>query len=184
MKRIITEVWTSVAVAGLLRFGINRLPFRDEIGSNGTQQRLFGRYRSIVVFDENSPVHDPERGITELDPDRLSFLRRVNDYTDCSEDVVRERFCTYNILGADGSSICGRCIQACPSGALSNSSPLPDGQYESKILKQRHRFFDDVLDFDAGNCIRDRTQKSALYADYVCARCEAICAARGVRKPA
>ena|GEM_PF-6714482 len=29
-----------------------------------------------------------------------------------------------------------------------------------------------------------RGQKATLYDDYVCARCEAICAAHGVRKPA
>jgi len=38
--------------------------------------------------------------------------------------------------------------------------------------------------FDAGNCIRERGQKSQLHEDYVCARGEAICAARGVRRPA
>ena len=35
---------------------------------------------------------------------------------------------------------------------------------------------------DFGNCCRERGQKGQLYMDYVCARCEAICAAAGVRK--
>ena len=39
----------SLAVmTGLLRFGVNRIAFRDEVLADGKRQRLFGRYRSIV----------------------------------------------------------------------------------------------------------------------------------------
>ena len=115
--------------------------------------------------------------------ERLAWLRRVCDYTDVAKEVVAGRYCTYNLTSADGASVCGKCIEACPAGALANSSPAPDGKYEERLLKQKHRFLDDTLDFDFGNCCRDRGQKAQLYEDYVCARCEAVCAARGVRKP-
>jgi hypothetical protein len=56
--------------------------------------------------------------------------------------------------------------------------------FPERLLGQKHRFDAGVLDFDFGNCSRDRGQKAELYEDYVCARCEAVCAARGVRKSA
>ena len=49
----------SLAVmTGLLRFGVNRIAFRDEANGDGKRQRLFGRYRSIVIFDEAVPADD------------------------------------------------------------------------------------------------------------------------------
>jgi len=175
----------SIAVmTGLLRFGVSRLPFRDEVGPDGTVRRLFGQYGSIVIFDEEDLVTDGSGGVSLLDEDRLAWLRRVNDYTDVAPEVVAERYCTYDLTEADGSSICARCIEACPAGALSNSSPGPDGAHGERLLRQKHRFFEGVLDFDAGNCIRERGQKAQLHEDYVCARCEAICWARGVRRSA
>ena len=41
-----------------------------------------------------------------------------------------------------------------------------------------------TVDFDFGNCCRERGQKSLLMEEYVCARCETICAAYGIRKSA
>ena len=41
-----------------------------------------------------------------------------------------------------------------------------------------------ILDFDYANCTNDRHKKRQLYEDYVCARCEVVCAAEGVRKSA
>jgi len=175
----------SIAVmTGLMRFGVSRLPFRDEVGPGGKVRRFFGQYASMVVFDEDDPVGDGAGGVTLLDEDRLVRLRGVNDYTDVAPAVVAERYCTYNLTDPDGSSVCGKCIEACPASALANSSPGPDGAYEERLLRQKHRFFEQVLDFDAGNCCRDRGQKAQLYEDYVCARCEAICSARGVRRSA
>ncbi|KKL14276.1 hypothetical protein LCGC14_2517330, partial [marine sediment metagenome] len=173
----------SIAVmTGLLRFGVSRLPFRDELGPDGQVRRLMGQYASVVIFDDHSPAGDNGDGVTLLEPDRLGRMRRVNDYADAAEDVVADRYCTYNLRGADGDGACRKCIKVCPSGALAHSSPDVDGAYSQKQLSQKHRFSGGTLDFDAGNCGRERGQKAQLYAEYVCARCEAICAARGIRK--
>ena len=175
----------SIAVmTGLLRFGVNRLPFRDEVAPEGTVRRLLGQYASIVLFDDQPPDDDGEGGVSLLDADRLAWMRRVNDYTDVAEEVVAERYCTYNLTGPNGGGACGKCVEACPSGALPNSSPAPDGTFPERLTRQAHRFWDGCLDFDFGNCCRDRGQKAQLYPEYVCARCEAVCAARGVCRPA
>jgi ferredoxin len=175
----------SIAVmTGLLRFGVNRIPFRDEVTTDGETQRLFGRYRSIVLFDKNPLVTDNTGGVTLLDSKGLSRLKQVNDYTDATPDVVAQRYCTYNSMRSDGQSICGKCLDVCPSGALRNSSAAPDGALDGHLLDQQHRFWKETLDFDYANCTRERGQKGQLYDDYVCARCETICASRGIRKPA
>ena len=175
----------SIAVmTGLLRFGIHHLPFRDEVDADGSRQRLYGRYRSIVIFDENDPVSDDANGVSLLDHQRLAELHSQNDYTDSSSEAAAERYCTYNLTKKDGKSTCGKCIAACPSNALANSTPGPDGVFTKKIAAQKHRFWEDTLAFDFKNCTSDRYQKAELYEDYVCARCEAICAARGLRKSA
>ena len=175
----------SIAVmTGLLRFGLSRLPFRDEVGPDGKVRRLLGQYASVVIFDEEPPVADGAGGVTLLDDQRLAWMRRVNNYTDASEDAAAERYCTYNLTRPDGRSACQKCLDACPSDALIHSSPRPDGSFEEHLLRQKHRFWNGWLDFDFGNCCRERSQKAQLYAEYVCARCEAICAARGARKPA
>ncbi len=171
-------------MTGLMSFGINRLPFRDEVGSDGKRQRLYGKYRSIVIFDEAEPVANGADGISLLDSEQLAWLRRVNDYTDVSSEVVAERYCTYNLTKPDGTSVCGKCIDMCPSNALLNSSPLPDGTYTERISNQKHRFWEGTVDFDYGNCCRERGQKALLMEEYVCARCETICAAYGIRKSA
>ena len=87
------------------------------------------------------------------------------------------------MTAADGESVCGKCLETCPSGALKNSSPSPIGIYDNMLMAQKHRFSDGGLDFDYANCTNDRQKKGQLYEDYVCARCEVICAAEGVRKP-
>lgn len=176
---------TSISVmTGLMQFGVSRLPFRDEVGGDGKVRRLLGQYASVVIFDGNEPVSDGENGVGVWDYERLNWLRRVNDYSDVDASVVAERYCTYNRVGKNGKSVCGKCIAACPAGALAHSSPGPDGQFSEELLRQKHRFSGEVLDFDYGNCSRERSQKAQLYSEYVCARCEAICAARGVKKPA
>lgn len=173
----------SLAVmTGLLRFGVNRIAFRDEAMADGRRQRLFGRYRSIVIFDQEPLVTDNSGGVTLLDANHLMELKRVNDYTVVSDEVTSQRYCTYNLTGADGQSVCGKCLAACPSGALQNSTPSPFGIYDDSLIDQKHRFWDGGLDFDYANCTNDRSRKGQLYEDYVCARCEVICASKGIRK--
>lgn len=174
----------SIAVmAGLLHFGINRIPFRDEVGEKGETLRLFGRYRSIVLFDKEAPVTDNTGGVLPVHSERLTRLKRINDYTDVDPAIVSQRYCTYNSLKPDGRSICGKCLGVCPSGALRNSSAASAGTLDKHLAEQKHRFWEDTLDFDHANCVRERGQKGQLYDDYVCARCEAICASQGIRKP-
>ncbi|MFC1878708.1 hypothetical protein ACFLZW_02230 [Chloroflexota bacterium] len=173
----------SLAVmTGLLRFGVNRIAFRDEISANGKRQRLFGRYRSIVIFDQEPLAMGNGSGVTLLDTTRLEELKRISDYTIVSEDVVAQRYCTYNRTGSDGETVCGKCLPACPSGALQNSTPTPFGAYDELLTAQKHRFWQGALDFDYANCSNDRSQKGQLYEDYVCARCEVVCASEGIRK--
>ena len=175
----------SIAVmTGLLRFGVHRLPFRDETDTEGRCSRLFGKYRSIVIFDEQEPIVDGARGVGVLDAERLARLRRLNDYSVCDPEITAQRYCTYNTTASTGKSVCGKCIQACPSNALANSSPNPTGSFDRAVLDQSHRFYGDLLAFDFNTCMADRYKKAEVYPDYVCARCEAICAARGVRKTA
>jgi len=173
----------SLAVmTGLLRFGVNRIAFRDEVSADGKRQRLFGRYRSIVIFDQEPLEMNNGAGVTQLDSTRLQELKRVSDYTIVSDDVFAQRYCTYNLTVANGESVCGKCLPACPSGALQNSTPTPTGIYDAVLTEQKYRFWEGTLDFDYANCINDRSQKGQLYEDYVCARCEVVCAAEGVRK--
>ena len=41
---------------------------------------------------------------------------------------------------------------------------------------------DGHLQFNFAQCLEDRTQRAKLYPDYACARCLAICAARGKKR--
>ena len=171
----------SIAVlTGLLRFGVSRLPFRDEVWEDGSKQRLFGRYASIVIFDEGEPRTGD---MALIDRQRIDHLLRLTNYTVVSPEVVAQRYCTYNKTRKDGTSVCGKCLNVCPSTAIGNSSPRPDGAYPDDLLSQAHRFQGEALDFDHGNCYRHRHQQGQLYEEYVCARCEVICAARGIMKP-
>ncbi|MFC1734912.1 hypothetical protein ACFL1X_02270 [Candidatus Hydrogenedentota bacterium] len=172
------------ALTGVARFGVNRLAFRDEVTEDGERLRLYGRFGSIVLFDEHEPVDDPEKGIKKLDSERLASIRTINDYRNCDEEALSGRYCTYNLRKKDGTSVCGRCIDACPTGALPNSSVLPDGTYREEHLKKQHRFSEGVLDFDAVPCSRYHHQRTEVWEDFTCGRCEVICAARGVRKSA
>lgn len=172
----------SIAVlTGLMQFGVSRLPLRDELNEDGRAVRLMGHYSSVVVFDGTPPVTDGRGGVVGLDPVRLEKLRRLSDFTVIDEKIVAERFCAYNRTDGGGrKSVCGKCINYCPSGAIANSTPSPDGSYPEAILKQKHRFHRGFLDFDFGNCSSERGSKQNLYSEYACARCVAVCAARGI----
>jgi ferredoxin len=172
----------SIAVlTGLLRFGVHRLPFRDEATKDGQVRRIYGRYRSLVIFDQADPVDAPAQGMRLLDAASLAKGIRINDYSRTDPNLAGQRYCTYNLLAGENSA-CAKCIRACPSGALANSSPRPDGGFNRNLTGQKHRFDNGRLKFDFNNCTSDRYQKANIYGDYVCARCEAICAAKGIRK--
>jgi ferredoxin len=177
--------WPQISIAvmtGLMQFGVNRLPFRDEVWADGSVRRLCGRYVSLVVFDEEEPSADG--GFPILDAERMKQLQLISDYARAESDAVSRRYCTYNVRKSNGASVCGRCLEACPSGALVNSSPRPDGTFEEELTSQSHRFWNGAVDFDAANCCRDRGQKAQVFEEYVCARCEVICAAKGIRRSA
>jgi ferredoxin len=177
--------WPQISIAvmtGLMQFGVNRLPFRDEVWADGSIRRLCGRYVSLVIFDQQEPGADG--GLPTLDADRMNSLIALSDYTRGDSKSAAQRYCTYNLRKAGGESLCGRCLDVCPSGALANSSPRPDGSFEERLSSQTHRFWNGIVDFDAANCCRERGQKAQVFEEYVCARCEAICAARGIRKSA
>jgi len=169
-------------LTGVMQFGISRIPFRDEVDEEGRRTRLFGRYQSIVLFDEEDAVTDDSMGIRLICPESISMLKKVNDYANTDDEIVSKRYCTYNMTKKDGSSVCGKCLAICPSNALPNSSPSPQGIFSGKLMDQTHRFSGKSLDFDFGNCLRYRGQKTEVFEEFVCAKCEAICAARGVRK--
>ncbi|TET39580.1 MAG: hypothetical protein E3J72_00210 [Planctomycetota bacterium] len=172
----------SVAVlTGLMQFGVSRIPIRDERGEDGKVIRMMGHYATVVVFDNAPLVEDGSGGVVHLDAAHIEKTRKLSDYTVVDEDVVSGRFCPYNrMLGRSGKSVCGKCIMHCSSGAIPNSSPAPNGKYSESILEKKHRFHDGFLDFDFIKCTRERNQKQELYSEYACARCVAICAARGV----
>jgi len=171
-------------LTGVLQFGISRIPFRDEVDEEGNRIRLLGRYQSIALFDEEEVITDGSGGIRLISPEYISTLRKVNDYANTDDDVVSRRYCTYNMSKADGSRVCGKCQDVCPSNALPNSSPSPQGVFSDGLMGQTHRFSGGSLDFDFGNCISFRGQKAEVFEEYVCARCEVICAARGIGKSA
>ena len=172
----------SVAVlTGLMQFGVSRIPIRDELDANGNVVRMMGQYSSAVVFDESPPVTHGGGGVVHLDSSRMQEARLLSDFTVADEDVVKRRFCAYNRRDdGTGASVCAKCVRFCPSGAIANSSPRPDGRYPESILNQKHRFHEGFLDFDFGNCSKERCDKQNLYSEYACARCVAVCAARGV----
>lgn len=89
----------SIAVmTGLLKFGVSRIPFRDEVNEEGKPIRLFGRYRSIVLFDEEDTVTDNSNGVSLISSENISRLRKVNDYANTDDEIVSSRFCAYNML--------------------------------------------------------------------------------------
>ncbi len=175
----------SLAVmTGLLRFGIHRIAFRDEVTESGERQRLFGRYRTIMIYDPELPVNNEKDGVIIHNEQRQKRLKSINNYTMVADEILAQRYCPYNRTNGGGQSICGKCLEVCPSGAIPNSSPTPTGGYPEHLMQQQHRFSDGVLDFDFGNCTNDRHKKAELYEEYVCGRCEVICAAEGIMKSA
>jgi hypothetical protein len=169
----------SVAVlTGLVQFGISRMVFRDEVHQGGVR-RLIGPLRSIVMFHAEEAGKAKNGEVLELSEKWQQKLSVLSDFTVLKPEVNRHRFCPY--LPAEGEEGCGKCLAFCPSDALRNSSPDLKGKYPQRLQDQEHRFWDDFLQFDNGSCCDDRGQLAALYDEWMCGRCVAVCAAEGTR---
>lgn len=163
---------------GLGQFGVSRIVFRDEM-IDGVVKRFVGPLRSIVVFDEEEPVRDGCGGVIYPTDEWRKFLFRLYDFTNADPEANQFRFCSYMPLNDEG---CGKCIEACPSGAQENSVPKPNGGYSEDVSNQGHRFYDGKLQFDYGKCCETRGQMANLFPEWSCARCVSICAAQGNRR--
>ncbi len=170
-------------LTGLAQFGVSRIVFRDE-AHNGRVERFIGPIRSIVLFDTEELVTDGSSGIVHLSDAWREQVMALSDFTDTRPEVNRRRYCAYIPDQAWGEEGCGLCVQFCPSGAIGNSAPQPNGTYAPAIKRQASRFSDGRLQFDFAKCLEERTQKAQLYPDYMCGRCVAICASRGQRRVA
>jgi ferredoxin len=168
-------------LTGLVQFGVSRIVFRDEV-HNGRVERFTGPIRSIVLFDSQEPITDGSDGIVHLTEDWREHVMSLCDFTDVHPDVNRQRYCTYIPDQAREEEGCGLCVKYCPSGAVGNSAPQPNGEYAAAIRQQASRFSDGRLQFDFARCLEERTQKAQLYPDYMCGRCVAACATRGRRR--
>jgi hypothetical protein len=103
---------------------------------------------------------------------------RLYDFTDTAPEIERYRLCTY--LSSDDDR-CQACLQSCRQGALANSMPGPAGHYPDRIQGQEHRFWEGQLQFDHARHREEINQMRALYPEWECMRCVAVCAARGGR---
>ena len=168
-------------LTGLGQFGVSRIVFRDEV-RNGQAERFLGPIRSIVLFNSQEPVTDGSDGVVYLNETWRTHVRSLADFTDVSPEINRQRYCSYIPDQEWDEEGCGLCIRYCPSGAVGNSAPQPNGEYAETIQQQASRFSDGYLQFDFARCLEDRTQKAQLFPDFMCGRCAAICAARGKRR--
>jgi ferredoxin len=162
---------------GLGQFGVSRIVFRDEV-EDGAIRRYMGPIRSIIIFDKAEPKMNGEDGVIYPSEEWRQFLFKLYDFT--NPELNEYRFCSYVPLSDSG---CGKCITICPSGAMSNSSPLPTGDYSQEVKEQEHRFYEDKIQFDYGSCCDDRGQLANLYPEWSCARCVTICGSEGLRRP-
>ena len=166
------------AITGLAQFGVSRMVFRDEI-IDGEPRRLLGVLASIILFDQEKPSAND--GMLALNDRWYETLSNLSDFTRNDEGSNSRRFCGY--LTMDGKGGCRRCISFCPSGALANSSPRPDGTYDETVSRQQHRFWEGALQFDNGRCCDERGQLSNLYEEWMCGRCVSICGGEGRINP-
>lgn len=169
----------SIAVlTGLGQFGVSRFVFRDEY-INGKVQRFVGPLRSIIIFDKEYPVKDKGSDLIYLSDSWRSFLFKLFNFTNIDSEVNKYRFCTYI---SDGNKGCAECRRCCPSGAQPNSMPMSNGKYPEQVLRQKHRFWDNQLQFDFGKCCDERGHMQSLFPDWSCARCVTVCASKGLKR--
>lgn len=107
------------------------------------------------------------------------FICRLSDFTDATPDINKYRFCSYIPYDEEA---CRKCIDSCPSGAQTNSTPTAYGSYPEKIKNQTHRFWEGKLQFDFARCCEERGQMATLFPEWSCARCISICVAAGKRR--
>jgi len=169
----------SIAVLfGLGQFGISRIVFRDEI-VEGRVQRYAGPIRSIVVFDKDKMIMDGNDDTIFPTAAWRTFLTRLFDFTDTDPEINRYRFCAHLPQNDKG---CNKCVECCPSGAQSNSTPLNTGEYSDQVARQAHRFWEDKLQFDFEKCCDERGQMASMLPEWSCARCVMVCADQGIRR--
>ncbi|MHA2299206.1 MAG: hypothetical protein ACXAEU_15295 [Candidatus Hodarchaeales archaeon] len=166
------------ALLGLGQFGMSRIIFRDEL-VNDKVKRFAGPIRSIIVFDKQDLIRDGSGEIKYPTENWREFLFKLFDFTNIDPEINKYRFCTYFPQNGSG---CGKCIDNCPSSALLNSVPEPDGNYSDRVANQTHRFWENKLQFDYGKCCDDRGQMMGLFPEWSCARCVIACTARGNKR--
>jgi ferredoxin len=166
------------ALLGLGQFGVGRFIFRDEL-VDGMVQRFVGPIRSIIVFDKEDVVKDHSGGLILPTDQWRDFLFKLYNFTNVDPEVNKYRFCTYIPSNDEG---CGECVRRCPSGAQINSVPSPNGKYSENVSRQRHRFWEDRLEFDFSRCCEQRGQMTTLFPEWSCARCLSTCAAFGRKR--
>jgi hypothetical protein len=168
----------SLAVlTGLAQFGVSRFVFRDEVQA-GKVNRFMGPIRSLIIFDEASPIENGGQGIIYPHQRWRDFLFSLSDFTKTQDDINRCRFCTYIPYHDKG---CGKCIPHCPPGALLHSVPDRAGQY-SADLHESKRFWKGQLQFDYEQCLGDRKNMATLFPEWRCGRCITVCAVAGRRR--
>jgi hypothetical protein len=169
----------SIAVLmGLGQFGVSRMVIRDDLVNNKVE-RFGGPVRSIVIFDKQPLVRNGKDGIIYPSPAWRQFLLQLSDFSSTDADIDRYRFC--NHISAGGQN-CSRCADCCPSGAQKNSSPESNGSYSEQLSRQSHRFWGGKLQFDFAKCTDERGQMAALFAEWSCGRCLAVCLDQGIRR--
>lgn len=163
---------------GLGQFGVGRIVMRDEF-VDGRVQRFIGPIRSIIIFDKEELVEDGTGGVVYPSEEWRLFLFKLFDFTSVDPEINKYRFCGYIPYGDEG---CMKCVDRCPSGALPNSVPSPDGTYPDEVSRQAHRFWEGKLRFDFGRCCEERGQMGTLFSEWSCSRCVSICGTQGNRR--
>ena len=165
------------ALLGLGQFGVHRIVFRDEITDNSVE-RVTGPLRSIIIFDDCDLV---TRGKSILYLTELwrHFLFKLYDFTITDPEINKYRFCSY--IPADENG-CGICADYCPSGAQASSIPDTTGRYPEETTRQKHRFWEGVLQFDYNRCCEERGQMASLFPEWSCARGLSMCVSKGIKR--